>query len=129
MPPRHYELLAKLLADAIATDDSGTVRSAVAAVAYKAGQAGASESTDLLDALRGRGYEPAQTADGGMELRICPFHQLAHQYTELVCGVNLNLIQGILKAVGDRPQRAVLAPRGGRCCVVVRAPRRSRKKR
>ncbi|HZE14687.1 MAG TPA: helix-turn-helix domain-containing protein [Mycobacterium sp.] len=129
VPPRHYELLAELLADAIATDDSGTVRATVAAAAYKAGQASASESTDLLDALRSCGYEPAQTTDGQMELRNCPFHQLAHQYTELVCGVNLNLIQGILKAVGDRPQRAVLTPREGRCCVVVRAPRRSRKKR
>ncbi len=128
VPPRHYELLAKLLADAIATDASGTVRSTVAAVARQAGQASASGSISLLDALRGCGYEPVETAGGDIELRNCPFHQLAQQYTELVCGVNLELIQGILKAVGERPQRAVLAPREGRCCVVVRAPKRARMK-
>lgn len=128
VPPRRYELLAKLFADAIDTDDSGIVRPTVATAAHKAGQASASESTGLLNALSGCGYEPARIAAGEIELRNCPFHQLAHQYTELVCGLNLQLIQGMLEAVGDRPQRAVLAPREGRCCVVVRASGRSRKK-
>jgi predicted ArsR family transcriptional regulator len=120
VPPRSYGLLAKLLAEAIATDDSGTVRSTIAAVARENGRTCAADS-DISEQLREFGYEPAPTASGDIELRNCPFHQIAHQYTELVCGLNLQLIQGMLEANGELPQRAALAPGAGRCCVVVRA--------
>ena len=118
VPPRDYKLLAELFAEAVSGDDSGVVRSAVMAAARKAGRAGASD--DLIGALCGRGYEPVEAADGGIELRNCPFHRLVHQHTELVCGLNLQLIQGMLEAVGEPPERATLAPREGRCCVAVR---------
>jgi predicted ArsR family transcriptional regulator len=62
-------------------------------------------------------------------LRNCLFHQLARQYSELVCSLNLQLIQGILEANGDQPERAVLAPRECGCCVIVRAPERPSQKR
>ncbi len=127
VPPRNYGLLAKLLAEAVAGDDFRAVGSAVAAVARRAGQASVS-GHDMLDALRGCGYEPARTPDGDIELRNCPFHQLAAQYPELVCDLNLQLIQGVLEAAGDQPERAVLAPRDNRCCVVVRAPKPGWKK-
>lgn len=126
VPPRNYRMLANLLAEAMAADDSGTARSAVAAAARKAGQTSASDK-GVIDALRGSGYEPARTADG-IELRNCPFARLARQYTELVCGLNLELIRGMLEAAGEPPNRAVPAPRDGRCCVVVRTPKRRRKK-
>lgn len=118
VPPRDYLLLAKLLAEAIGADGSGTVRATVAAVARKIGRDSVADG-DIEAALRGGGYEPAATGDGGTELRNCPFHQAAHQHAELVCGVNLHLIQGMLEAVGDHPQRAVLAPGDDRCCVRV----------
>ena len=123
MPPRNYGLLAKLLVEAVASDDSGTVGSTVAAVARQAGQDSVS-GTGVVDALCRCGYEPAQRADGDIELRNCPFHQLARQYPELVCSLNLQLIQGMLEANGDQPERAVLAPRECGCCVIVRAPKR-----
>lgn len=119
VPPRDYRLLAELLAEAVSGDDSGVVRSAVMAAARKAGRAGASEG-GVIAALCGRGYEPAEATDGGIELRNCPFHQLVPQHTALVCGLNLQLIQGMLETAGEPPQRAALAPRQGRCCVVVR---------
>lgn len=119
VPPRNYRLLANLLAEAIAGDESGTVGSAVEAVARQAGHDSVA-SNDVIDALCGCGYEPARTTDGDIELRNCPFHKLARQYPELVCSLNLQLIQGVLEAAGDQPERAVLAPREGRCCVVVR---------
>jgi len=78
----------------------------------------------VVDALCRCGYEPAQRADGDIELGNCPFHQLARQYPELVCSLNLQLIQGMLEANGDQPERAVLAPRECGCCVIVRAPER-----
>ena len=123
MPPRNYGLLAKLLVEAVASDDSGTVGSTVAAVARQAGQDSVS-GTGVVDALCRCGYEPAQRADGDIELRNCPFHQLARQYPELVCSLNLQLIQGMLEANGDQSERAVLAPRECGCCVSVRAPER-----
>ncbi|MDI3315188.1 MAG: helix-turn-helix domain-containing protein [Mycobacterium sp.] len=121
VPPRNYGLLAELLADAIAAGDSDSVRDAVAVAAQRAGRA-TRAGRGVLAALRGCGYEPVETPDGGIELRNCPFGSLAREHTELVCGLNLQLIRGILEAVGDQPDRAALAPRNGRCCVVVRAP-------
>ncbi|MGH3552059.1 MAG: helix-turn-helix transcriptional regulator, partial [Mycobacterium sp.] len=124
VPPRNYGLLAKLLAEAVSSDDSGTVGCTVAAAARQAGQSAGQDiasGTGVVDALCRCGYEPAQSADGDIELRNCPFHQLAREYPDLVCGLNLQLIRGMLEAAGDQPERAVLVPREGRCCVVVRA--------
>lgn len=127
VPPRNYGLLAKLLAEAVTADKSGAVESAVAAAARKAGRASVGDRS-VLDSLCVCGYEPTQTADGDIELRNCPFHQLMTQYPDLVCGLNLELIQGLLEGGGERPSRAVLAPREDRCCVVVRASKRPGKK-
>ncbi|HET9876758.1 MAG TPA: helix-turn-helix domain-containing protein [Mycobacterium sp.] len=118
VPPRNYALLADLLVAAMADDGAGTVRSAVTAAARRAGQASAAQH-GVLGALSECGFEPALTPDGHIELRNCPFDRLARQHTELVCDLNLQLIQGMLEAAGDSPQRAVLAPCDGRCCVVV----------
>lgn len=123
VPPRNYGLLADLLITAMASDDAGAVRMAVAAAARRAGQASAAEH-GVLGALREWGYEPELTADGRIELRNCPFDRLARQHTKLVCELNLHLIQGMLEGVHEPTQRAVLAPREGRCCVVVAPERR-----
>ncbi|MCM1940458.1 helix-turn-helix domain-containing protein [Streptomyces sp. G3] len=123
VPPRDYGLLAGVLAEAVAADDSGTVREAVAAAAHAAGRSAGGE--DLTTALRGCGYEPATTDEGGVDLRNCPFHRLAQEHTELVCWLNLHLVRGLLEAGGQPPGRAVLAPRPGHCCVVVDPPGRT----
>jgi predicted ArsR family transcriptional regulator len=120
VPPREYGLLAGVLAEAVAADESGTVRAAVATAARKAGRAAGGR--DLSEALRACGYEPSATTDGGVELRNCPFHRLSREHTELVCGLNLHLVRGVLEATGHPSSRAILAPRPGRCCVVVQAP-------
>lgn len=91
VPPNNYGLRAKLLAEAVASDDSGTVGSTVAAVAHQAGQDSVS-GTGVVDALCRCGYEPAQRADGDIELRNRRFRQLVRQYPELVCSLNLQLI-------------------------------------
>jgi predicted ArsR family transcriptional regulator len=129
VPPRNYGLLATLLAEAVAADTSGTVGAAVAAMARRAGRASASTNTGtLLDALIADGYEPVSNGDGDVVLRNCPFHQLARQHPELVCGLNLQLVQGMCEAAGDEPERAVLDPADNQCCVVVRTPQHPRKK-
>ena len=118
VPPRNYALLADLLVAAMDDDADGTVRSAVIAAARQAGRTSAAEH-GVLGALRECGYEPVATPDGEIELRNCPFDRLARRHTELVCGLNLQLIQGMLEGVGESPQRAVLSPCDGKCCVVV----------
>lgn len=74
-------------------------------------------------ALRARGYEPAVTDDGSIDLRNCPFHQLARQQPELTCQLNHALLRGVLAGHGADPDRAELLPRPGRCCVLVHPPR------
>jgi predicted ArsR family transcriptional regulator len=117
VPPRNYTVLAGVLAEAVAADTSGTVAAAVNQAARAAGVAAG--GADLTAALRECGYEPATSAEGELELRNCPFHYLSQEHTELVCGLNLHLVQGILDAGGQPPGRAVLAPRPGRCCVRI----------
>lgn len=124
VPPRNYCLLADLLVTAMAADDAGTVHAAIFSAARRAGRAGASER-GVLTALREFGYEPAVTADGVIELRNCPFERLAREYTEAVCGLNLELIQGMLEGIGEPPQQAMLTPCERRCCVTIRRPGRA----
>lgn len=119
LPPRNYPLLARLLADAVASDTTGTVRAALVTAAEEEGRAAAEGGTDLLATLGAGGYEPALTDDGDVELRNCPFHQLSQRHTELVCGLNHVLLRALLAARGEEPDRAELAPREGRCCVVI----------
>lgn len=119
VPPRNYGLLADLLVAAMDSDDTGeTVRVAVEAAARRAGRASGSEH-GVIGALRACGYEPVLNAAGRIDLRNCPFDRLARRHTQLVCGLNLQLIQGMLEGVGEPPERAALAPCDGRCCVVV----------
>jgi predicted ArsR family transcriptional regulator len=123
LPARSYLLMADVLADAVAEDDTGSVRAAAARAARRAGRAvtdAGPEKVDLETALVDCGYEPARTDDGDIELRNCPFHQLSETHTELVCGLNLDMIQGVLEGAGEPEDRAVLCPREGRCCVVIR---------
>jgi hypothetical protein len=57
VPRRNYGSPAKLLVEAVASDDSGTVGSTVAAVARQAGRDSVS-GTGVVDALCRCGYEP-----------------------------------------------------------------------
>lgn len=124
IPPRSYDLLAGLLADAVSRDKSGDVRSAVLTAAEAEGRRAGEEESDLLVALRRRGYEPAVSECGDLDLRNCPFHQLAQQHVDLVCGLNHALLRGVLAGCGRNPDLAELAPRADRCCVTIHpAPR------
>lgn len=118
VPPRDYELLARLLVRAAEQDQSGSVRQAVENAASEAGRQSATDAdADLLALLRKSGYEPCADA-GCIELRNCPFHRVARDHRELVCGLNLRLVEGMLAGSGTAA-KAVLAPRPGRCCVVI----------
>ncbi|MGH3278394.1 MAG: helix-turn-helix transcriptional regulator [Trebonia sp.] len=119
VPTRSYLLMASVLAEAVAADANGAVRTAATRAARQVGRA-AADGSDLEAALRGCGYEPARTKDGGIVLRNCPFDQLSKSHVELVCGLNYDLIDGLLEGLGQGGGEAVLAPQDGRCCVVIR---------
>ncbi|MCZ7631146.1 MAG: hypothetical protein M5U19_19815 [Microthrixaceae bacterium] len=71
----------------------------------------------LFGALAARGYEPSRDDHGTVVLRNCPFHHLAREHAELVCGMNLRLLAAVvdhLDGVGVEPR---LEPTEDACCV------------
>jgi predicted ArsR family transcriptional regulator len=130
LPPRAYELAAQLLAAAVerATRDGVPVGEAVQAVAREEGrrlavggtsQAAASEDlTLLMSVLTSLGYEP-RLRDSDLCLANCPFDRLASEHTDLVCGMNLSFVGGVLDGLGTRALTPRLAPEPGLCCVKV----------
>lgn len=119
VPPRTYDVLARLLADALAADTTGYVTSALLAAAEQEGRTASIDDSDLMTALRNRAYEPVVAATGDIELLNCPFHRVAQSHTQLICNLNHALLRGTLAGHGDDPNRAELAPRPGHCCVVI----------
>jgi predicted ArsR family transcriptional regulator len=129
VPPREYELAARLLAQAVEADDAGTSRAALhdAARQFGAGLArrqrpGTCGARLALEAaLREHGFEPRRGQDGAIWLHNCPFRQLAARHPGIVCGMNLALIDGLVAALDATGLRPALAPRPDRCCVVIGA--------
>jgi predicted ArsR family transcriptional regulator len=120
VPPREYELAAGLLAEAAETSDEA--RTALDAVAARAGRRlGEEQKGSLEEALAARGYEPFEDEAGVIRLRNCPFHRLAEQHRDVVCGMNRSYLQGLLDGMDRRDVTANLEPEPGRCCVAVRA--------
>jgi predicted ArsR family transcriptional regulator len=68
--------------------------------------------------LRDNGFEP-QVEGSNVVLRNCPFEALARESKELVCGMNLALVEGVVDGLGNPDVRAKLAPAPGRCCVTL----------
>lgn len=124
VPPRDYELLARLLVAAVEQDASGAVQEAVGRVALDAGRrAGAESDRNIIAALRSCGYLPHVDDDDRVSLRNCPFHMVARDHRDVVCGLNLRLVEGIIAGC-DHPQaHAELTPHPDRCCVVVHGER------
>ncbi|GAA0465821.1 hypothetical protein [Streptomyces olivaceiscleroticus] len=63
------------------------------------------------------GFEPAREAPDRVRLRNCPFHPLAAQAPDLVCGMNHAFLTGYLQGLRAPAVQAILAPSPGECCV------------
>ncbi|AZQ39962.1 transcriptional regulator [Streptomyces cyaneochromogenes] len=119
LPERRYELAGRLLAQAVEESDATgePVRGVLHRKATELGeQLGAQEATGVTDLLERHGFEPRREGDA-IVLGNCPFHVLAREHTETVCGMNLHLLRGVLEALGESDLEACLAPAPGRCCV------------
>ena len=142
LPARQYDFAAGLLAAAVsdATRTGTPVGEALTRVATERGralgeraraEAGTRPSRRaLLDSalalLEGQGYEPRRHGSEVM-LANCPFHALAEEQRDLVCGMNHDLLCGVAAAVGDDVLSARLEPSEGNCCVRLHAYRRAAK--
>ncbi len=128
VPPRRYDLAGEVLAEAVdrAVRQAVPVGETVRRVAHEAGHAlaaepgedGGDDLTRTCRVLARHGYEP-RIVDQELCLANCPFDRLASDHTELVCGLNLSLIDGVLHGLEVETLTARLAPQGGLCCVRV----------
>ncbi|HET8615752.1 MAG TPA: helix-turn-helix domain-containing protein [Actinomycetales bacterium] len=145
LPPREYDLAATIMAAAIeaSVHDGTPLPDALRTCARAAGRAlasgavaGATGPGDDVPVRRGgpldqvwavladHGYEPRLEDDDRGQQRVvmanCPFHSLSRTHTELVCGLNSDLIDGLTETLGNGVVTARLEPAPGRCCVVLR---------
>ena len=133
LPPRHYDLAADLLAGAVEEADNPSARAALKNVARRFGRRVGEELRSHLGSRAGRerrfaelsaalnryGYEPRR--DGrALRLTNCPFHALAEGHRDLVCGMNLDLVNGVLEGMGSADLEPCLDRRPGECCVTVK---------
>jgi predicted ArsR family transcriptional regulator len=134
LPERRYDLAGRVMAEAIteARRAGTSVDDTLTEAARSAGREIGEQARGLLgshrtpeDALRavgevlaGQGYEPRLRA-GCLTLGNCPFHSLAQRYRDLVCRMNLDLIDGVLDGLEPASLHAILDPSADCCCVVV----------
>ena len=57
---------------------------------------------------------------GACASTTAPFHALAEQNRDLVCGLNRKLAQGIANGLGNETLSVKLLPRPNECCVELR---------
>lgn len=138
IPPRRPDLMADVLAHAVLAEGGPTsVRDTAVRLARERGAAAVSATTRprggrvgaeralrvTEDMLVGYGFEPYRTRGACIRLRNCPFHPLARELPELVCGLNHAFVAGALDGLGTDAVEAVLSPAAGECCVEVRSTR------
>lgn len=133
LPGRRYDLAGRIMAKAITDAEQGRmpVADALQVAARMAGRtlgdeaaarSGPGSTGDVLttveDVIDDYGYEPRHEGDRVI-LANCPFHSLAQEYTDLVCGMNLDLFRGMLESLETDEIEARLEPAPNRCCVTL----------
>lgn len=136
IPERRYDVVGEIMVAALAQDSDEPARKVAKRIAYEKGRAIGAEVKDELrlrppgneralsvaeETLSGYGFEPYRESEGTISLRNCPFHSLARQAPDLVCGLNREFIDGMLRGLGNESVEAALEPKPGACCVKLRA--------
>jgi predicted ArsR family transcriptional regulator len=131
LPHREYELAATLFAQALDEEEGprplrSVARSFGKEMANEARKrAGRHQGTKNLtrtaqEVLQNYGFQPFNDEEGNMRLRNCPFHALSQQFTGLVCGMNVDIMQAMVEELGLERLEARLEPQPGMCCVAFR---------
>jgi predicted ArsR family transcriptional regulator len=142
LPPREYQLAGRLLADAVdisraegtdvvdALDDVARAHGRHLAQEVRSRAHGTRGATAcrraVLETLQEHGYEPQPEPDGTVLMHNCPFHDLAQAHTDLVCGMNVALVQATVDDVDAAGYEACLEPGPDRCCVTLHPTGRAR---
>lgn len=132
LPPREYDLAGRLLAGAVAqaqqsgepprevldrqARDFGQALARDVCGEQNGDQSGQGDTGLLISLLEDHGFGP-RFAGSDIILYNCPFHALAQEHPELVCGMSLHLLEGVLEGLGRTGLRARLDPWPSRCCV------------
>ncbi len=134
LPPRDYELAARLFASTLAASTPPATRSRLRKTAREFGASLGREARRRAEKRSGRstllkqlqtvlqehGYEPFRAADGAIRLHNCPFDALARDYRPLMCAMNEALLAGVVRGLKLAECTAVLDPQPGMCCVALR---------
>ena len=87
--PRAYRLLAQMLVEEVVLANNPT------ATAMRIGQRwGRRRPDDLVAVLDDMGFSPTVEEDG-IELRHCPFLDLARDYPQVVCSLHCGVVEGV----------------------------------
>jgi predicted ArsR family transcriptional regulator len=139
IPERQYDLAGSLLATAIAESmrTGAPVADCLRVVEARAAGHEIGEETArsvehlrkredrraaVMDVLSRHGYEPEAGKRREIALANCPFHRLAEEHRQLVCGMNLDFLDGLIDGIGpDARLTARLDPQPGYCCVRIAA--------
>ena len=119
--PRNYELLAGVLVSGLAGEPDAERRAERLGHAWGTGMVAApptpktaAEALDsLVTLLAGLGFAPEPRDDGDrpeISLRHCPFLELSHAGTDVVCPIHLGLMRGVLEQLTDGLAVESLAP-------------------
>lgn len=133
VPARHYELAARLLAQAITAAPTDAVAGSRTVARREGERAGAlrrlagrvtpkRNRKAIVDALDDLGYEPAPEDPATLRLRNCPFRTVADVAPSLVCGMNCELVSGLIEGLGMDGARVTLDPAPPNCCLTVAVP-------
>jgi predicted ArsR family transcriptional regulator len=131
LPPRDYEVPARLLAEVVSGPDPSLgaalerARWAGAELGRKVRRLGRTRSRKGLVAalqaeLRERGFDPQPEGQRELRFRNCPFDSLARDHTTLMCGMNHAMMEGLVEGIGVPRLEAVIDPNPGVCCVRLR---------
>lgn len=102
--PRHYRLLAEILASAFAGERDPGAKALAAGRAWGQGleppkARGMKKSIEhLVATLDELGFAPERRGQRELALRHCPFLELAEARAAVVCPIHLGLMQGALEA-------------------------------
>lgn len=130
LPEHRYDLVGRLLATAIEDAEATGVSPRQAldrrarqvgnelAAAARAATPAETGPEALMRILDAHGFEPRADEDA-IVLGNCPFHTLAQQHTDLVCAMNLCLLDGLLTGLDSTELQAHLKPEPGHCCVRI----------
>jgi predicted ArsR family transcriptional regulator len=130
VPARHYVFAARLLARAVSDRPDDAVSASYDVARGEGRRIGEAQrpTSGRISARRGRaavvealdelGYDPVDDGSAKIRLRNCPFRAVADVAPGLVCGMNKELVAGILEGAGVEGD----AEPGGEapdCCVIA----------